>query len=340
VRALISRLAVVAVAVVAAVAFIPSAQATDVEAAREKVAELGREVEAASAEYDEVEARLAAQQGRVEAAEAQVAAQTELVEQMRDELAAVAVETFKRGGVDPQLAVVLGGADRLAEADSLSMLAERRSLSLQDLEAAQEQLERARAQARSGLDEVSALEADLAQRRTDIEQRLAEAKDLLAVAEREEENRLAAEARAAAQASRSGRSVAVQGNGFLTTPSPGRQTAFGYRVHPVYGDTRFHSGMDIITDCGVPVVAATDGVVASAGWDGSYGNIIVLDHGQVGGDAMTTAYAHLNGFAVTSGPVSRGQVIGWVGTTGLSTGCHLHFEVRLDGEAVDPAAYL
>jgi murein DD-endopeptidase MepM/ murein hydrolase activator NlpD len=341
VRALLSRAAVVAVTVAAAIVFVPAAQATDVDAAREQVAELGREVEAASAEYSQVEARLQAQQGRVEAAEARIVAQTEAIERMERDLAAAAVETFKRGGVDPQLATLVGGSDYRASTATLTLLAERRAVSLSDLEDANGELERVRGLAERELGEVAALEADLAQRRADIEQRLAEAEDLLALAEAEEQARIAAqEARAAAQASRGGSRSVAAGSGVLQTPVGGRQTPFGYRVHPVYGDTRFHSGMDIITSCGVPVVAAADGVVSSAKWDGSYGNILVIDHGDIGGVALSTAYAHLNGFATSGGSVARGEVIGWVGTTGLSTGCHLHFEVRQNGEAVDPAAYL
>jgi len=144
--------------------------------------------------------------------------------------------------------------------------------------------------------------------------------------------------------------LAPMSNGRLATPTPGRQAAYGWRIHPVYGVRKFHSGMDIITGCGTPVVAAADGVVDSASWDGSYGNIIVLRHGdsgggdsgggESGGGAMSTAYAHLDEFAVKSGQVSRGEVIGYVGTTGLSTGCHLHFEVRVDGQDVDPARFI
>jgi len=114
-------------------------------------------------------------------------------------------------------------------------------------------------------------------------------------------------------------------------------SGFGYRTHPVYGTTRFHSGVDIDGACGQAIFAAEDGTVLSAGYNGGYGNATVVDHG----DGLSTLYGHQSSIGVSSGQkVSRGQQIGLVGTTGLSTGCHLHFEVRINGEPVDPVPYL
>lgn len=121
-------------------------------------------------------------------------------------------------------------------------------------------------------------------------------------------------------------------------PVSGRRgSGFGYRRHPIYGSTRLHTGMDIAAPCSTPIYAADSGVVSSAGWQGGYGNAIVLVHPS----GIATLYAHQSRLAVSSGQsVSRGQLIGYVGTTGASTGCHLHFEVRVDGTPVNPAPYL
>lgn len=124
-------------------------------------------------------------------------------------------------------------------------------------------------------------------------------------------------------------------------PVPGGVTdPYGWRVHPIYGDWRLHTGIDFAGRWNVTEIrACRAGVVVQAGWRGGYGNAIELAHG--GG--MTTLYAHQNRFADGIGvgaSVSAGQVIGIVGTTGASTGAHLHFEVRLDGTPVDPAPYL
>jgi murein DD-endopeptidase MepM/ murein hydrolase activator NlpD len=98
-----------------------------------------------------------------------------------------------------------------------------------------------------------------------------------------------------------------------------------------------HEGIDIAAPAGTPIVAAASGTVILAGWMGGYGNLVVVDHG--GG--LSTAYAHMSSFASSVGQaVSQGQVIGYVGSTGHSTGNHLHFEVRVNGAAVDPLGYL
>lgn len=98
-----------------------------------------------------------------------------------------------------------------------------------------------------------------------------------------------------------------------------------------------HAGIDISAPNGTPIVAAASGTVYSAGWLGGYGNAVVIVHS--GG--LSTLYAHQSSLAVSSGSsVSQGQTIGYVGSTGFSTGNHLHFEVRLNGSPVDPLGYL
>ncbi len=100
---------------------------------------------------------------------------------------------------------------------------------------------------------------------------------------------------------------------------------------------RFHTGIDIGVGYGTPIHAADSGTVIYATWMSGYGNVIIIDHGN----GISTLYAHQSSLAVGMGArVARGQVIGYVGSTGFSTGPHLHFEVRLNGTPVDPLAYL
>lgn len=124
----------------------------------------------------------------------------------------------------------------------------------------------------------------------------------------------------------------------LLWPSSGTVTSrFGWRVHPIFGGREFHTGMDIATRTGTPVVAARTGVVRFVGWKTGYGRIIVVEHD--GG--IETSYSHLSAAVVNPGDhVTQGQVIGRVGSTGWSTGPHLLFEVRRNGVPVDPAPYL
>jgi murein DD-endopeptidase MepM/ murein hydrolase activator NlpD len=128
------------------------------------------------------------------------------------------------------------------------------------------------------------------------------------------------------------------GGGQLAWPAAGPLTSgFGYRTHPIFGDRRFHSGIDIGAGHGAPVVAAGRGTVVFVGTMSGYGNYIAINHG--GG--LATTYAHLSGFSVSNGQsVSRGQRVGSVGCTGFCTGPHLHFEVRVNGSPVDPMPYL
>ncbi|MCD8475200.1 M23 family metallopeptidase [Bacteroides graminisolvens] len=117
-----------------------------------------------------------------------------------------------------------------------------------------------------------------------------------------------------------------------------RQTASGYgvRIDPIYGSAKFHGGMDFSAHPGTDVYATGDGVVVKMGWDGAYGNTIIIDHGF----GYKTVYAHLKDFRTKlRKKVVRGEVIGGVGSTGRSTGPHLHYEVHVKGQRVNPVNY-
>jgi murein DD-endopeptidase MepM/ murein hydrolase activator NlpD len=132
--------------------------------------------------------------------------------------------------------------------------------------------------------------------------------------------------------------VLPPGTGQLMYPTIGEVTSnFGWRVHPILGTERFHAGIDFGADYGSLIYASARGRVIYADWYGGYGNSVIIDHGN----GMTTLYAHCSELYVKDGDVvERGQPISAVGSTGFSTGPHLHFELRANGEPVDPAAYL
>ena len=112
---------------------------------------------------------------------------------------------------------------------------------------------------------------------------------------------------------------------------------FGIRSDPFQGNARMHAGVDISGPVGTPIYATADGVVSHAERKGGYGNLVELDHGK----GIATRYGHLSRILVESGTrVQRGQLIALMGSTGRSTGSHLHYEVRIDGHAVNPAPFL
>ncbi|WP_456155451.1 murein hydrolase activator EnvC family protein [Veillonella sp.] len=172
-----------------------------------------------------------------------------------------------------------------------------------------------------------------------IEELNASSAQISAMLKERQAARAAAAAAAAAQAAGQGSSYTwVQGTGQLGWPVSGEITSpYGYRVHPIWGTTIYHSGIDIGVDEGTPVHAADSGVIVWSGWMGGYGYAVVIDHGN----GLSTLYGHNSELAVDEGQsVSKGQVIAYAGSTGNSTGPHVHFEVRENGDPVDPMGYL
>lgn len=185
---------------------------------------------------------------------------------------------------------------------------------------------------------ISDLEANIEEFRASFEANEAEERRLgqaieamLAEVQRQEE-----EAKKLAQ--QSGGSAPIIGSGVLSWPLPGYSSTctYGWRTHPIFGDQRFHAGWDVGAPSGTPLYAADSGTVVTAVYSSSYGNYVLISHGN----GISTLCAHMSSMAVSAGQsVSKGQVIGYVGSTGWSTGPHLHLEVRVNGSTVDPCSY-
>ncbi|MGB3638705.1 MAG: peptidoglycan DD-metalloendopeptidase family protein [Rivularia sp. (in: cyanobacteria)] len=146
------------------------------------------------------------------------------------------------------------------------------------------------------------------------------------------------EARIAAAKAKSQARNFVRGSGIMAFPSSGYiSSPYGWRSHPVLGRRRLHTGMDFAAGYGSTIRAADSGTVLYSGWYGGYGKTVIINHGK----GITTLYGHSSKLYVNAGEnVKRGQAISAIGSTGLSTGPHLHFEVRKNGTPVNPANYL
>ena len=145
----------------------------------------------------------------------------------------------------------------------------------------------------------------------------------------------------AAELARFGSGGAVSPAGLITPVTGVITSPYGMRIHPIEQVWRFHDGLDIGADCGSPIRAAAAGRVTESYYSSSYGNRLIIDHGVVNGHVLVTSYNHAQGYDVAVGSfVQQGQVIGWVGTTGDSTGCHLHFQTWVDGDLTDPQSVL
>ncbi|MGQ7297377.1 peptidoglycan DD-metalloendopeptidase family protein [Quadrisphaera sp. KR29] len=286
--------------------------------------------------------------------------------------------TYRGGGVDAGLAAaVVGGqgpselADRLALVDAAARVQQSSTARLAQVRAEQQhraerleavrqqmaelrqqaadhlvQTQRAEAQAQAATDELAQLEATKEAALADIEAQKRDYEQQVAQAQRESDDisaqlRARARARGGSGGGGGGGGSAAPQRGLLGNPLAAMTvtSGFGYRVHPVYHVRRLHAGTDLRAACGTPVYAAADGEVVRAGPGTGYGNILVIDHGTVGGRDVATAYAHLSRFVARSGQdVRKGDLVAYSGSTGVGTACHLHFEVRVDGSPTDAMA--
>jgi murein DD-endopeptidase MepM/ murein hydrolase activator NlpD len=231
---------------------------------------------------------------------------------------------------------------------------------------ARQKADAARDAARRALSESQSAAAVAEQAAADVQNLVHQRQQAAAVADQErgavlarynalkaESERIAAELRAAAeQAARAGSrgggggppvvAPPVRGGAFFLMPTRGfKSSDFGQRYDPYYRVWQLHAGTDIAAPMGQAIYAAADGRVVKAGWNGGYGNYTCISHGSYEGRDLATCYAHQSQMMVSPGQsVRRGQVIGRIGSTGASTGAHLHFEVRRAGTPVNPLSWL
>lgn len=319
-------------------------------------------------------ARLELEQARTEQRQIEIALQWSALdlETLRDEARVVAVEAYLSSDERRRTEFVLSAEDandaatRLAMLDAVSdsatevleqlrVAADEHDAALAAVDEVVARVARIESELETELAELEESEARQAEIKAELDARIADWEAQLAEFEAEEQRltqfiidkqaeQAAARAAAAAAAAAGGGSgavvpdlSAVSTQGFVYPTAGGISSGFGQRLHPILGYYRMHTGLDMGGGFGSPIWAAKGGTVIAAGWNGGYGNAVIIDHG--GG--VATLYAHQSELLVSVGQVvEAGQRIGSVGSTGLSTGPHLHFEVRVGGNPVDPLLFL
>ena len=323
-----------------------------VESVSERLRQIQEELRVATAEYKEVK-------GQLDSVEDKISDNTELLQKTEADLKVKNKKLQQRvrdiyiNGQISYVDVLFGAkdfADLMTRMDVLKRIIKHDYDLIMKVREEKATVENTRAQLEKDKAEAEVLVADAQAKKAKVEDKESEQQVLLdqAIYDRDTSERMYEEIMAASQEvanmirrshmSSAGYSGAPAGAGGMIWPISGPITSeFGWRTHPIFGTARFHSGLDIGGDYGMPIYAAASGTVIYAGWISGYGNAVIIEQG--GG--VTTLYGHNDSLNVSEGEnVAQGQVIAMCGSTGNSTGPHCHFEVRENGEPVSPYGYL
>ncbi len=309
----------------------------------EQVANTEDEISLVTEELNKIKAELSTVQAELDAKNAELESNKELFKQRLRAM-------YMTSGSGAELQVLLGSddmADYLAKTELTRSVSAHDSQLIEEIVAAVNEVESKAAEIRVKKDAQDAVKKELAAKQQDLNNQMNELSSVLASLEENIDDKEAAYNAAVAEVDQlASQVVASVGDSRLSYdgnflwPVPGYYnitSGFKWR----WG--RQHKGIDISSSgiSGKPIVAAADGVVMTATYNtGGYGNYVMINHGVNNGASYVTLYGHMTRYVVSAGQsVTQGQVIGYVGSTGFSTGPHLHFEIRVNGTAVDPAAY-
>lgn len=317
-----------------------------------QISNLDRDINKTESEIRYTDDRIAYLKHNIEEVEGEIKVSEENLAEKSDTLAKRLVFIYEKGGDVSYLEVLLAAADIkdfLTRYDLLNMIVEqdveliksinkeKKELSLKkcDLEIKQQELMNIQA---GQIDQKETLDCQKEEKQKLLGSVRQEKKALeQALNELEQESR---QLEAIIRQYQSGNTGSQAGTGTYTWPTPGYThitSSYGMRFHPILNERRMHTGMDIGAPMGATIVAADSGTVIFAGWMSGYGQVIIVDHNN----GLSTLYAHQSSFLVGKGTnVTKGQAIGKVGSTGWSTGPHLHFEVRVNGTPTNPTAYV
>lgn len=344
---------------------------SDLAAARGTYWAARAKLDAAKVRDQEMQERLEVAELRLENAQADLAEGQDALADQRIALTDTVTDIYEQG--DPQLlafATILESrttADLTRQAELSDVIVGREARAYDDLHAAEVLLQVRENEVQAARDDVEEQREAAAEHLATMQTLTAEAATAKQAVRTQVENRRTAsvEARAARQQDLAALRVAKQRearikqlilaasrratggytgstNGLLIRPVPGAVTSsFGYREHPIYHYWGMHDGTDFGVSCGEPMRAVAGGTVIAAYFSTVYGNRLYLSLGQINGKNVTAVYNHATGYRVGVGDrVNQGETVGYVGSTGWSTGCHLHFTILVNGDPVDPMAWL
>ena len=329
----------------------------DQAAAQQKRQLLQQQLEAINAELDSINAQISYYDQEIAQKEAE-RREAEAKEQAQYELFCERVRAMEEEGTVSYWSILFNAEnfsdmlDRLADIDAVmdydNQVMEELTAARQELERLQAELESARAEEQAAKDQQEAKKAEqqakVAEAQKLLDQINADAAELNRQLDDEMEGAAEIQAEIARkqkqlEEERRQNNVTIDSETNYLWPLPGyyRLTSlFGYRIHPITGKAHSHTGIDIPAPGGTPIQACKSGQVVTSAYHYSYGNYVVIDHGN----GNSTLYAHMSSRAVSEGQmVSQGQTIGAVGDTGNTSGPHLHYEVRRNGQRTDPEAY-
>jgi len=325
----------------------PNSSGMTVDQVRQQLDDLQQQQQDLAIQKATAQEKLNAAQNQLTSTQAQIADQKNQMSTLQEQLKQIAMHEYQEMGLNSTAVLMTSASadDFLGHMVVIQQVTDTANTLFTDLQLQQASLADLERSQQAAIDSITAEKAHIDQLEADARKQVARVSQLFA--------QMTAVASATANSLAGPNSVgAGVANPAAVVPNPSTHlvpplasytitSPFGMRVHPITGGYAFHDGLDMSTSCGSPVLAPGNGFVIDYYWAGGYGNRMVVDNGIINGQHIVTGYNHLSGGVARAGTsVVTGQVIALVGSTGASTGCHLHFMVWADGELADPARYI
>ena len=322
--------------------------ADDIKVLQANVDQINAQIGQTTQEISNTEAKIDDKKAEIRAKKAEIKKKQKEIQKQEEGLNERLVVMYKNGSVG--FMDVLMGSNSISEfvsnVEMIQKIYENDVEILKILEKEHKKLEKQRKKLLEEEEALKAIQAELAKKKEQLNGQIAQLKEKQGelnskkkVLEDKEDELKAAADKLIAEIKKLQDASRVYSGGAFQWPVPSStyiSSSFGYRIHPIFKTWKLHTGTDIGASYGVPIVAAAEGKVIMATWYGGYGNCVMIDHGS----GIVTLYGHCSGYACSPGQeVKKGQTIAYVGSTGNSTGNHCHFEVRINGQYVNPMSY-